>query len=64
MTANQSMKTNLLQKLLTFLCPTATASTNPARPHESLIFGNWGCAIIILFFIVVAVLNGIADLIG
>ena len=62
MTTNQSMKTNLLQKLLNSLCP--TSFSNHDRAHEQLIFGNWGCAIIILFFIIVAVLNGIADLIG
>jgi hypothetical protein len=56
------MKTNLLQKLLTFLCPPTSTSSNPARSDESLIFGNWGCAIIILFFIVIAVLNAIGDL--
>lgn len=60
MTTNQSMKTTLL----TFLCPTATTSTNPARPDESLIFGNWGCAMIIFFFIVIAALNGILELFG
>jgi hypothetical protein len=64
MKTNQSMKTNLLQKVLTFLCPAPTTSTHAARPDDSLIFGNWGCAMIILFFIVIAVLNGILELFG
>jgi hypothetical protein len=49
------MTSNPLQKVLTFMCP-APQSRDP------LIFGNWGCAIIILFFIFIAVLNAIGDL--
>lgn len=56
------MKTNLRTKLLTFLCPTHPVPSDPHQSKRTLIFGNWGCAIIILFFIVIAVLNAIGDM--
>jgi hypothetical protein len=58
----ESMKTNLRAKLLTFLCPTPPASSDVPQSQGTLIFGNWGCAMIILFFIVIAVLNAIGHL--
>ena len=62
MTTIESMKTNLSAKLLTFLCPTLPVSPGAPESQRSLIFGNWGCAMIILFFIVIAVLNAIGRL--
>lgn len=64
MTTNQSMNTNLFQKLLNFLCPTAPVSSDTPQSQRTLILGNFGCAIIILYFIVIAVLKAIGDLFG
>jgi hypothetical protein len=58
------MKTNLCEKLLTFLCPTPPASSEAPHTQRTLIFGNWGCAMVIFFFILIAVLNAIGDLFG
>ena len=56
------MKINLSTKLLTCLCPTTPASPDAPKFQNPLIFGNWGCAIIIFFFIVIGVLNAIGSL--
>ena len=58
------MKTNLSAKLLNFLCHTPPVSSDAPHSQRTLIFGNWGCAMIIFFFILIAVLNAIGDLFG
>jgi len=56
------MKINLRANLLNFLCQTPPSSSDAPQSQRTLIFGNWGCAIIILFFILIAVLNAIGEL--
>lgn len=56
------MNTNLFQELLNFLCPAAPVSSDTPQSQRTLILGNWGCAIIIFFFVLIAVLNAIGDL--
>ena len=56
------MTSNLRAKSLNLLCQRPHCRTDAPEPETTLIFGNWGCAIIILFFIVIAVLNAIGDL--
>lgn len=58
------MKAHLIARLLAYLCQTPPMAADAPQAQNSLIFGNWGCAIIIFFFIVIAVLNAIGDLFG
>jgi hypothetical protein len=58
------MKTNLSAKLLTFLCPTSPVSSDAPHSPTTLVFGNWGCAMIIFYLIVIAVFKAIGDLFG